>query len=105
MIAFEVTINGTIVCVAGVGDRGVLTAMATWVKRDPDRHRGNPDFVLEELEASIGGKRGADHVSWGDHALAPGDVVQIRVVEADAVDPPTSVSTFTSEEHEAGRCG
>jgi len=34
MICFEVKINGNKVCVAGVGESGVLSSIINWVKRD-----------------------------------------------------------------------
>jgi|SRR5580658_4420253 hypothetical protein len=81
MRAFEVCLNGKKLCLAGIGDDGVLTAIVNWVKG-----RGGTDMFLQ-----VGGlvSQVDEHVRWVNQKhLRVGDQIQIRVVEASAVDKP-----------------
>lgn len=80
MEAFEVQINGHRLCLAGVAD-GVLSVIVNCVG-GPERGR--------RLFMSVGGlDRGSDeHLRWPAPSIGVGTEVLIRVVEADAVDPP-----------------
>ena len=70
MITLEVHVNDKPLCRAGVGKRGVVSVIATWVNRPARDSRG--DVVAGEYEErtflSVGGlghDRGADfHVRW-----------------------------------------
>ena len=95
MIAFEVKLNEESLGTAGADDLSVLTAIVTAVgKLGPNSagaaHREN-DY---ELELTVGGltsrTNGApnEHLDWAKRALKPGDVVILRVIEADAADLP-----------------
>jgi hypothetical protein len=57
MRAFEVSLNGKKLCLAGISDDGVLTAVVNWVPR-----KGKGDPFLQ-----VGGLVGPsdEHVSWG----------------------------------------
>ena len=100
MIAFEVSLNGKRVCVAGSEDLGVLSAHVTACgklgkKTAPFR----PDETSDEIHYSVGGltsrpKPLADvHVRWkSDGQLKVGDVVTVRVVETEKADRATSRS-------------
>jgi hypothetical protein len=75
MIAFDVYLNGERLCVAGVGDSGVLTACATWVSHSL------------EMNLDVGGvrrdERGSPaHVRWTDTPIRVGDEIRIRVTDA-----------------------
>lgn len=83
MKAFEVSINGHRVCLAGVGDAGVLHAIVGWVGGfGPDPN--------EDLSLSVCGleKLSDEHLRWHAPSLGVGAEVLVRVVEAAAVDPP-----------------
>src|ERR1700686_3917331 len=56
MRAFEVSVNGEKLCLAGIGDDGVLTTIVTWAGRQGDR-----DLFLQ-----VGGliSRTKEHVHW-----------------------------------------
>ena len=92
MLAFDVAVNGTRHCLAGVGTRGILSAFVTYYRVPPDDDL--PDLG-RAVHLHVSGTRGdGTRVQWprGSAAdptvrLAPGDVVTIRVVEADAADP------------------
>jgi hypothetical protein len=105
MVAFEGHWNGRGLCTAGVGERGVLTAMASWGKR-ASRHRGTGDVIVgkfeEELSFEVGGltqdRDGASvHVKWARRKLRPGDEIRIKVVRAARPDEPQSSRREDSE--------
>jgi hypothetical protein len=81
MIALEVSRNGKRLCVAGVGDNGVVDAMVVW--------NGRPKQVAHP-HLHVGGLHSATNlfVEWLDRTLRVGDQVTIRVVEVDESDPP-----------------
>ena len=82
MICFEVSINGKRVCLAGIGDSGVLSTIVNWVNGNHDR-----------LDIHVGGLtqigiNESQHVSWIDQQLIVGDEVSIRIVESVVCDEP-----------------
>ena len=81
MIAFEIKVNGDKVALAGVGDKGVLSSIVTWVaERDACREKTNLD---------VGGLVSpSTHVSWLERELQVGDCVEIRILESSEVDDP-----------------
>ncbi len=81
MKAHQVLINGRPLCTSGIGDDGVLSTIVNWCG---SAGRGD-DFRL-----SVGGLDSAagEHLHWESPELGVGDEVTIRLVEADAVDPP-----------------
>jgi hypothetical protein len=85
MIGFEVSVNGQRLCVSGVGDEGVLTALVTWVSRASAGEDQRP----EELFLQVGGLSGDTHLSWPSPPLQVGDCVQVRVLETSRPDEPT----------------
>jgi hypothetical protein len=91
VIAFEAFINGRRLCRAGVGEDGTtLYACLTWIadikahsgKRGPKGARGVPFLLLE-------GRSAKSYKAWPQVALAVGDQVRLRIVDAIAVDPPS----------------
>lgn len=60
MISFEVSVNGERLCRAGVGEYGVLSAIATWGRRQGPPPPGAEDWTDKEwtdetLELDVGG--------------------------------------------------
>jgi hypothetical protein len=84
MIAFEIQLNDEKLCRAGIGDKGVLSAIVTWATRTMSTGaRG------ESLFCNVGGLITPEgkHVSWiNQKPLAVGDKLQVTIVEADSVD-------------------
>ena len=80
MRAFEVSVNGKRVCVAGVGDHGVLTAMVDYVLR--------PDG--QEMSFEVGGLITPleEHVRWVRQDLGIGDEISVKLIESESVDAP-----------------
>ena len=91
MIAFDVSLNGSSVCRAGVGERGVMTAMITWVTRSAQNTGARePEGVEEELTLDVSGLIGGtnEHVRWVQSKLTLGDEILIRIKSLDSVDVP-----------------
>jgi len=96
MIAFEVFRNNERLCVAGVGDFGVLTACVTWVAHRPEKiERWKTEGLSEQqptdLNLQVGGLRddagaAALHMRWTDAVIRVGDEIKIHVVDASRVD-------------------
>jgi hypothetical protein len=81
MRAFEVALNGKKLCLAGIGDDGVLTTIVSWVTRGG---KGDSFLRVGGLITPVN-----EHVAWTEHKpLRVGDQVKIRVVEKSVVDEP-----------------
>lgn len=81
MRAFEVYLNGERLCLAGIGDDGVLNAMVDCIAKPPD----------QGLELTVGGLISAtrEHVEWTNRHIAVGDQILVKIVDADRVDQPS----------------
>jgi hypothetical protein len=89
MRAFKVFLNGKKLCLAGIGERGVLTAIVDWVAQD----RG------EQLSVQVGGLANEEHLKWtGPKRLRVGDEIRVKIVEADSVDRPTQKQAIDPKE-------
>jgi hypothetical protein len=86
-VRFQVLVNGEQIALAGLGDFGVLTALLTWVKRDPALFPKNKarvtieEWCEETLDVSVVGSR------WPNASrefckveLKPGDEVVVRIL-------------------------
>lgn len=79
MRAFKVSLNGKKLCLAGVGDRGVLSSIVNWVAGD-----AGADLFME-----VGGLANEEHVAWiNQKHLQVGDEIRVKIVEARSVDKP-----------------
>src|SRR5205814_5199604 len=83
MVEFEVYLNGTRMCTAGIGVNGVLTTIVSWVTGPPKRN---------ELDLYVGGLYSTtqEHVRWEEKPLRVGDEVRVKIVERTKVDRPRS---------------
>ena len=96
MIGFEISIDGQKACTAGVGDLGVVSAIASWVRRvsrDPSSGTPIPGQFEEELTFHVGGlAHDADgagvNVSWLDQSLNVGQRITLTVVDTTQVNRP-----------------
>lgn len=82
MIAFEISINGKRVCLAGAS--GCVYGTLHWSR-----------FVVSEghCQLRVGGRqygqpKGGDYFEWAVPSIGLGDEVTIRIVEAESADPP-----------------
>jgi hypothetical protein len=98
-VRFEVLLNGRRVAITGIEHFGVMSAIITWVRRNPknitEKMRADPGFdelrFLRELcELEVGGLDASTdkHLSWAKEALRPGSEITIRVLSAGEFDPP-----------------
>ena len=79
MKAFLVHLNGKRLCLAGIGNHGVLNATVNWAGRN-DRG-GKLGFIVGGLETPT-----TEHVRWNTPPIKVGDTITITIVEADVVD-------------------
>jgi hypothetical protein len=80
MLSFNVSLNGKKLCLAGIGKRGVLSAILSWAASN----RG------EDLFLHVGGLANEEHIDWIDHKrLQVGDEIRVEVCDTDSVDDPT----------------
>lgn len=91
MIAFEVFVNGKKLCVAGVGDEGVLTSVLTFVRRSHSQPAAEES--PGRIDLHVGGlvsypDHSSQHVDWLNQDVAVGDEITIRVVETEMIDEP-----------------
>lgn len=98
MIAFEVRKNGKRVCIAGAEDlevlRTIISAVGKLGKKTLPAH---PQQVTGHVHYTVGGltARGNPdkdvHLRWKSlEPLKIGDVIEVRVLETEKVDRPTS---------------
>jgi hypothetical protein len=81
MRAFEVSVNGEKLCLAGIGDDGVLTTIVHCAARQRDAG------LFLEVGGLIGQTK--EHLNWiNQKPLSVGDNVQIKIIETGAVDNP-----------------
>jgi hypothetical protein len=80
MRAFEISLNGKKLCVAGVGNDGVLSAVVDWVVK--------PEHG--DLDLTVGGLISyREHVYWiRREPLDVNDEIKVRIIEADQVEEP-----------------
>jgi flagellar basal body L-ring protein FlgH len=97
MIAFEVMVNGNKVCVAGLEDLGVLSAILSWANRVPRSDaQTNEEYRTQELTLEVGGLQSArvnqteQCILWVRKQLKVGDIVTINIKNLDAVDEAES---------------
>jgi len=99
----EISVNGVVKCVGGIGDFGVLTAIVGWVRRRreqmDEKARKIPGFDEEEffksrIDVRFGGLDSSTnrHVHWLTQKLEAGDVVTIRILPDGPFDEPTEKS-------------
>jgi hypothetical protein len=91
MICFEIWVNNQKVCVAGIGDSGVLAAHVTWSQRRPEESSTpKSEWKPSKPNLHVGGLVNQEHVRWTEqsHYLEAGDEVTFKIIEADTADEP-----------------
>ena len=108
MIAFEVRLNGKRLCIAGAEDLSVLSAVVTACgKLGRKTVPARPDEKGGEIHMHIGGLTARQdptkdvHIRWNKTTfLKNGDVIEVRILETDKVDRPTSRSKATKKKRQ-----
>ena len=106
MIAFEVKLNGKVLCTAGMGEFGFLFADLLWDKGNPaHRPKGQSKkaWGKEELLFKVSGGRVIDEqirerLEWASVSLSVGDRIAIRIVERRACDEPVNRVRYPKKE-------
>lgn len=80
MLAFEVYLNDTQLCTAGVDADGVLTSILSWIKRS-DPPSGECELEVGGLESSS-----QEHLRWVACPVSCGQEIRIKIRDADSVD-------------------
>jgi hypothetical protein len=80
MRAFEVYLNGKRLCVAGIGDDGVLSTIVDHVV---GKGRNQQTLRVGGLISPTG-----EHVIWNRRRLKIGDEVRVKIVESASIDRP-----------------
>jgi hypothetical protein len=97
MIALKVAHNGQPVCVAGIGDLGVITSHVTWVHSLDYRieREGEPSERVE-LSLHVGGLHTPmnEHRSWDTPAIKVGDTITVEIIETGDITPHSEVRTY-----------
>ena len=95
MIVFEIELNGESLGTAGANDLSVLTAIVSAVgKLGPNSIGAHQRAHHYDIELAVGGLTSRaegspdEHLDWIKRALKTGDVVTVRLVEAEAADAP-----------------
>ena len=99
MIGYNVYRNNDRLCVAAVGDFGVLTASVTWVSHRPEKlarwaAEGGSEKEPVALTLEVGGLKTDDrtpalHMRWIDTSVRVGDEIKIQVIDAPRADAAT----------------
>jgi hypothetical protein len=88
MLAFEVSVNGHGMIVAGVEDWSILTTHVTAL-----REKNGVRMRRDEIELHTGGMTLPEtdgysrHFRWDRYALQVGDIVSLKVVNTDTAAP------------------
>ena len=98
MIALRVLHNGKEVCVAGIGDQGVLSAVVTWARIPLD----SPPVAPEDLSLMISGLHTPTEEDrwWDAPDVTVGDTVTIEIVETEDITPHDRVGISEDEDDE-----
>ncbi len=80
MRAFKVFLNGKKLCLAGIGNDGVLTTTMFYA---PVRNR-------HDMRARVGGllMPQDEHAEWTSFRLRVGDELRVKIVDCETVDEP-----------------
>jgi len=105
VVCFEVFLNERRLCLAGVGEHGLLSAFLSWhslapAERAPYQEGQGPHLGL--IVNGGGGSRAGESLHWvEDVAIGVGNEVKIRIIEAETPDEPRRMTV--REQREAAR--
>ena len=86
MIAFEVHLNGEKLCLASVGDYGVLSQHLSWVESKA-KAQSVPAEKRPKASLRVGGLVDGQHVNWiQQQAVDVGDEITLKIVEVAKAD-------------------
>jgi hypothetical protein len=91
MLCFEVWRNDEKLTTAGVSETGVLSAILSWVGKEPNASSiaGSSAETIPGIRFLVGGIEGVTSVDWYDtDQLKVGDELRGRLISSDNSDPP-----------------
>lgn len=99
MQAFEVWLNGMLMCTAGIESGTTVIMFSRVANTEWQKAQGAPP----ECNFSVTGVHAVNDtaVEWVDRPLSPGDEVLVRVVEQEMASPAVVRRTRDPEEHRA----
>ena len=91
MICFEIILNRRRLCVAGVGDSGVLSTIISWVGGSPAAPSKRGRTRAGDAQLHVGGLYNPEphvnvHPRWINKRLKAGDEVTVRVIKCNHPD-------------------
>jgi len=95
MHALEFLLNGKRVCVVSPSDDGLILSNVVMTKSLSEE---KPDSCAVRFR--VGGVRCEQHLEWVSQSLSLGDVLQVRVIDAEQSDPPVSIEPVTDAQRE-----
>jgi hypothetical protein len=103
MFCFEVLLNGKKLCLAGVGESGVLSVMVSWVRPSPKSPGKRGRRSDGQADLHVGGLFDPEphvhaHARWVQRGLKPGDEVSIRLVHENDPDHAKEIALQTDDE-------
>jgi hypothetical protein len=105
VICFEVFLNDRRLCLAGVGEHGLLSQFLSWDSLSPSDRAPYQKGQPPQLGLLVNGRvsAGGETLHWfeNDVPLAIGDEVRVRIIESDRADDPTR--TTVREQRESAR--
>jgi hypothetical protein len=91
-LRLQVSLNGRVLCVAGMDEFGVLTASVELTRLPGERDPSNPAHrpVEEHRQFWVEGQtfQEDDTLRWVKQTVGPGDEITIRVLGSGEHDPP-----------------
>ena len=93
VVAFQVELNGELLCTAGIPENhGVVSITTNWVKCDPAYDRATCNPTREPIWLHVGGLTtdldgGKVFLEWADRHLQVGDELRVKVVRTSDPSP------------------
>jgi len=89
MICIEVSVNGKVVSLAGIGDSGLLATNLVVVQRPSEEESAADSGRVSHMHLFVSGVTEGKHFRWpepNETKLEIGDEVAFRIVESDTPD-------------------
>ena len=102
MIAFEIHLNGEKLCLASVGEYGVLSQTLSWVERKRDDQQTERKTPQPHLH--IGGLVDDEHVYWiKSRNVNVGDEITLKILDVQSADEPVHRETAETDTERAAK--
>jgi hypothetical protein len=85
MLAFAIYINGRKSCTIGLNEPGVVTTNLTWVRGQKESKQEADDLFA--MASGLVSRTGT-HLTWIQRQIKIGDVIEIKIIEAEDISKP-----------------